>query len=84
MLGTFIRKAGGIGSVRIIRTIVLEQNILDEVDNNPTSSVRTTHRILKENLLGPYHFQKVQGFDPGEYAARLQYARWFLEKQRHN
>jgi hypothetical protein len=35
-------------------------------------------RILHEQLLYPYHVQRVQGLSPADYPVRRRFCRWFL------
>lgn len=68
---------------------------MDAVDGDPTTSVRklsaqfnlsktNVHNILQEQLLYPFHIQKVHAMDVEDYPARLAYARWFLDTQRND
>lgn len=94
-LGSFKLKRGGEGANRTTRTPAAEERVLNAVDENPSSSVRklsgennitksVVHRILLEQLLHPFHIQKVHAMTPDDYPARLQYATWFLRNQRRN
>ena len=73
----------------------IEETILDLVSDDPTNSVKKlaiplhtskslVHVVLQEQLLHPYHFQKVHAMSPDDYPARLEYANWFLQKQRED
>jgi hypothetical protein len=35
-------------------------------------------RILHEQLLYPYHVQRVQGLSPADYPVRRHFCKWFL------
>lgn len=78
--------------VRPARTVDLEEAILEQVEDNPSTSVRlvannigtsknTVWRVLNENLLHPYKLQKVQCLEPRDYPRRVNCARWFLHKE---
>ena len=95
VLGSLIPKPGGVGRPRTVRTMEIEETILDLVSDDPTNSVRKlaiplhtskslVHVVLQEQLLHPYHFQKVHAMSPDDYPARLEYANWFLKKQRED
>lgn len=95
ILGSLVPKPGGVGRPRTARTIEMEENILDLVTDDPTISVRKlatplytskslVHRVLQEQLLHPYHFQKVHSMTPDDYPARVEYANWFLQKHQEN
>lgn len=88
-------KRGGEGGLRTVRTAVLEEAVLDAVAEDSSISVRklsaqfntsksVVHRILKEQLLHPFHIQKVHAMSPADYPARVQYAHWFLQKQQED
>lgn len=70
--GTFIPNYRNSGRPRERRTVQLEEQILDAVYEDPTSSTRqiarelnipsktTVHSVLSQNLLHPFHARKVQ------------------------
>lgn len=69
----------------------MEEQILDDIADHPSTSVRklsaqhnitksVVHCICKEQLLHPYHVQKVHAMSPEDYPQRLQYANWFLQQ----
>ncbi|XP_074035402.1 uncharacterized protein [Leptinotarsa decemlineata] len=73
--GTVLPKRGGEGAPRTVRTVVLKENILEAVADDPSMSIRnlseqfhtsksTIHRIIREQLLHPFHFQKVHAMTP--------------------
>lgn len=79
------------GVQRTIRSVEVEEGVLDSVAEDPTISVRnvarqfqiskcTVNNILKEQLLHPYHMQKVQGLSIDDYPVRIQFCTWLLEK----
>ncbi|XP_074029232.1 uncharacterized protein [Leptinotarsa decemlineata] len=91
--GTVLPKRGGEGAPRTVRTVVLEENILEAVADDPSMSIRnlseqfhtsksTIHRIIREQLLHPFHIQKVHAMTPQDFPARLEYAKWFMDRQR--
>ncbi|XP_074039498.1 uncharacterized protein [Leptinotarsa decemlineata] len=93
--GTVLPKRGGEGAPRTVRTVVLEENILEAVADDPSMSIRnisehfhtsksTIHRIIREQLLHPFHIQKVHAMTPQDSPARLEYANWFMDRQRED
>lgn len=83
------------GRNRTDRVLAVEDDILDIVAQNPTVSVRSiarqvnvgrtsVHRTLKEQLLHPYHIQRVQDLHQGDFARRLQFCTWFQNKTTRN
>lgn len=65
------------------------------IDEQPTTSTRkiafqlnvdhmTVLRILKEQLLYPYHLQRVQALLPRDFPKRLEFCNWMLEMIRRN
>lgn len=43
----------------------------------------TVFQVLKEQLLYPYHLQKVHELNPNDFPARVVYANWVLQQQRN-
>lgn len=95
IVGTVLPKRGGEGAPRTVRTVVLEENILEAVADDPSMSIRnlseqfhtsksTIHRIIREQLLHPFHIQKVHAMTPQDFPARLEYANWFMDRQRED
>lgn len=41
-------------------------------------------RILREQLLHPYHIQKVHALSPVDFPARVQFSQWFIQKYEQN
>lgn len=79
------------GRPRYMRTIDLEENILNRVEEDPQVSTRqlarilqvaqsTVWRVLHEQLLYPYHIQRVQALSVADYPARLNFCYWFLQQ----
>lgn len=70
-----------------VRDPAIEEDILERVENDPTTSCRllekatnisksTVNRILRFNHFHPYHYTSVQNLHPGD--AELQFCREFL------
>ncbi|KAL1458906.1 hypothetical protein WDU94_010931 [Cyamophila willieti] len=88
--GTFrTSHLGNSGTARTARTVDIEEQILEAVDDDPTISTRqlskdlnvshsTVWRTLHENLFYPYHLQRVQGLLERDVEPRLQFCRWAL------
>lgn len=83
------------GAPRSIRTVEVEENILDAVFENPTVGIRsvgrefqvskcTVNTIFQEQLLHPYHLQKVHGLSANDYPARVEFCTWLLRKFNHD
>lgn len=90
MLSVHRPNAGRTSNVRRLRE---EQQVLDIVSENPNISTRllehqigvpktAVNRILKQQLLHPYHLQPVQELLPGDHDARLLFARIMRQKRR--
>ena len=84
--GTLKKSAHNSGRPRALR-IETEEAILDAIENNPRESVRrlsrqfyvgkdAVHRMLKEQLLRPFHFQRVQELLEVDHAPRLEFCTW--------
>lgn len=82
------RDAGRMGMIRVPE---MEEEVLAIIARNPTMSTRViarelgiSHpvvwRILHENLLYPYHIQRVQALLPRDFEPRERFCRWVLEK----
>lgn len=82
-----------VGRPRLSRTPSMEQNVLDIVGSNPSTSVRniaaairgsrsTVHRVLRLEGLHPYHLQRVPSLLPTDYPARKSFASWYLDQCR--
>lgn len=83
------------GRPRRVRTPDTEEEVLNAVADHPRTSVRavahdvgvsssSVWRTLHEQLLYPYHIQRVQALCPGDYPRRLEFSQWFLNKIAHN
>ena len=88
-------RRGGEGPPRRARDHHVEEQILQDIDDNPSNSIRKiatqnnvtkwiVHETLKEQLLHPYHVQKVHAMSPDDYPARLQYSNWFIQQHNQN
>ncbi|GFW36497.1 DUF4817 domain-containing protein [Trichonephila clavipes] len=79
------------GRQRTTRTVDAEDRVLQELERNPSTSTRVvsreTHipqatiwRIVHDEGLHPYHLQRVQALELGDYNKRRDFARWFLHE----
>lgn len=77
------------GRPRTTRTVQLEEEVLEQIENEPRVSTRqlaaqlnvdhmAVWRILNTNLFYPYHLQRVQGLLERDFQPRLEYCRWLL------
>lgn len=93
--GTFARSQNIAGRPRTTRTVELEEDILQIIHANPRTSTRkianevnacptTVWNVLKENLLYPYHVQRVQALLPDDYDRRMQWCQWFSNMSADN
>lgn len=84
--GSFKTRRYDVGRPRRTRTPRAELRVLGEVENNPNLSVRliatqenipksSVHEILQEQLLHPFHYQKVQALNPEDPVARFNFCR---------
>lgn len=76
-------------------SIVDDDTILNEVEDNPSVSTRmielmtgisksSAHRILKKHQYHPYHIQRVQHLLPRDYQARVEFCQQMLLKHTEN
>ena len=90
--GKFGKITTDCGRPRSVSTPAAEEIILEDVHQNPGTSVRiiaaqedispaTVWRVLKRQQLYPYHIQRVQALALPDYDARLALCRWFLRHQ---
>lgn len=88
--GSFAKVSFDCGANRTVRNDV-ENDILEIVDADPSTSTRriaadvgisskTVWNVLHEQLLYPFHVQKVQALSDDDFLPRLQFCRWFLEQ----
>lgn len=84
-----LKKMGGPGKPNTVRTVELEENVLDMIEEDPSTSTRkisntlnvsnkTVWKILKDNLLYPYHMQRVQALIPTDFPPRIAFCQWLL------
>ena len=84
-----LRHPGGTGRPRTARTVEFEEEVLHCVEENQSTSVRAiahhmgssrmaVHRVLQEQLLYPFHLQRVQVLYPEDSPHRLAFCQWFL------
>jgi hypothetical protein len=70
----------------------MEEEILEHFENNPTTSTRsaahvlhlsqtTVWEVLHGNGRHPFHVQRVQELNAEDHPRRVQFARWFLNKE---
>ena len=76
------------GRLRQMRTPAFEEEVLERVCNDPsTSTSAIAHamdsnqysvlRVLQEQNLHAYHIQKVLGLGPNDFAPRVFFSQWF-------
>ncbi|KAL7640497.1 UNVERIFIED_CONTAM: hypothetical protein RMT77_008772 [Armadillidium vulgare] len=93
--GSFKKLTNGNGRPRTVSTPDVEEQVLQELEDSPTTSTRkiaatlhishsTVFRVLKNQLLYPYHFQRVQALLPTDFPARVALCRWMQQKIAHN
>lgn len=92
--GSFIRRTRDTGRPRARRTVQLEEQILNAVEEDPYVSTRqvaatlnvpshmTVHKVLQENLLHPYHVSKVQPLYENDNIARSDFCNTILNRIR--
>lgn len=89
--GTFRPNMNDTGRSRTTRTPQAEERVLECVAANPGISTRrialqegipksTTWEILHEQLLYPYHIQRVQALKPQDLLPRAQFCEWMQRK----
>lgn len=89
--GTFKSDKKDTGRDRSIRSVELEDDILQQIEETPTTSTRviaqnfgcsksTAWRILHDEKLHPFKLQKVQALNPQDFPHRVECSRWFLTK----
>lgn len=93
--GTFKKRTYDCGRHREVRTPALEEAVIQIIEEQPETSTRkislqldinhmTVFAILKEQLLYPYHLQRVQALLPRDFPNRLAFSNWILEKTQQN
>lgn len=89
--GSVLPRPREVGRERQVNVLNAEIEILDAADADPGVSTRqlaqvvgvspwTVWKILKENLLYPYHIQRVQNLEAADYLPRINFCRLFLQK----
>lgn len=89
--GSFKKRSFDSGRQRTTRTVETEEQILNRVEDDPKASTRhlglqvavpksIVHDVLKEQLLYPYHVQKVQDLLPIDPESRLTFCH-FIQNQ---
>ncbi|XP_036145604.1 uncharacterized protein LOC118646565 [Monomorium pharaonis] len=80
---------GSEGRPHEVTNIAAEEDILEQVEDDPTTSCRalekaigvsksTINRIIRSNLFHPYHYTPVHKLHPGDAELRTQFCREFL------
>lgn len=88
--GNFSRTTVDCGRSREVRTVALEEAVLNLIEESPGTSTRqiarelnvshcTVFRILKEQMLYPYHIQRVQALLPRDFLPRLIFCQWIIQ-----
>jgi len=78
-----------VGRNRRIRTIETEERIVEMIEQNPTISTRaigreldinhiTVYKVLKSELLYPFHRTRVQALNMRDHRARENFCHWLL------
>lgn len=89
--GSFHVKRPDAGRWRHVRDPEMEERILRECEDNPSTSTRsiarttgvsksTVWKILHEERLFPYHLQRTQALKAADYPRRVDFCRWFLQQ----
>jgi hypothetical protein len=74
-----------------VRTPEFEEAVFEKIANEPSTSMHAVAhvmgtsqssvcRALREQNLHAYHLKKVQGLGPGDFAPRVQFVQWFLQR----
>nr|CAH7737068.1 unnamed protein product [Callosobruchus chinensis] len=85
--GSFKRSTFVIGRPAIVRTVQMEEAVLNEIERNPETSTRkiahefnithvTVWQILRHQQLYPYHMQRVQALIPRDLPLRVDFCNW--------
>lgn len=75
--------------------VEIEENILEIVENDPTTSTRsvaaqvgTAHskvwKTIRQEQLYPYHYQRVQALLPEDGPRRVEFCQWLLNQHNRN
>lgn len=90
--GSLQPRHGG-GRRREVLVPAFEEEVLERFEDNPSTSTRavahamgTNHqsvwRVLNEQLLHPFHLQKVQTLEPQDYPQRVEFCEFIRRRQR--
>lgn len=93
--GSFFGPRSNAGRAKSNRTVAVEEKILDMVADHPNTSTRavasqievspsTTWRVLKDESMHPFHVQRVQELTQRDFPRRMDFARWYLQKNTLN
>ena len=93
--GAFSGARSNTGRAKSNRTVAVEDKILDMVAEHPNTSTRavasqievspsTTWRVLKDESMHPFHVQRVQELNQRDFPRRMDFARWYLQKNTLN
>lgn len=83
--GSFKPVRTNAGRPRQSRTLIAEETVLQMIDSNPRTSTRRLHResgipkstvnrIIRDQLIRPFHIQRVQELLPLDYEARSEFS----------
>lgn len=87
--GNFKKRSYDSGRTREVRTEALEEAVLNLIEESPETSTRkiadilhvshsVVFRILKEQQLYPYHFQRVQALLIRDFLPRVVFCQWLI------
>lgn len=90
--GTLNKSTILLGRPTTVRTVQLEEAVLNEIEQNPDTSTRKianllniSHKlvwkILRDQQLYPYHIQRVQALLPRDFPQRVAYCNWVSEQR---
>lgn len=93
--GTFKPNLRENGARRSMRTPSFEEEVLELVAEQPSTSTRalahalgsnrySVWQVLHEQQLYPYRLQKVQAISPADFGPRFDFCRWYLQQQAIN
>lgn len=89
--GSFSVVHADLGAQRTVRTADLEEQILDMIEADPGTSTRkiaeelqlshvTVWKVLRQELLFPYHIQRVQALLETDFEPRRAFCEWFIQQ----
>jgi hypothetical protein len=90
--GSVVPNKQEVGRPRSVRTADFEEDVLQKIEDNPSTSTRAiasamhtnknaVWNVLHEQLFHPFKVQKVQALEPEDHPKRVESARWFLHKE---